>query len=244
MRAVWIAFLLVGCAGNVGASEATIEVRGRVVDAESCASSAGCTGVASAVVSLRVDPDHVRSAPTGSEGAFVLSGVPIGYWQDLIVTSSDGASYAPTANPMVIAPGDDADRFGVTLYAMPRDASSLLEALRSEGIDLVHRGGYVGQVVRVEGTNVTAAHGAHAVAYPSQRSLRYVGVLPRFIPDEPVLLAPDATATGAFGMFVVEAAGPADPVAFAAYDDAIEYDLVVAPLDPGIVTYGIHRGSP
>jgi hypothetical protein len=214
-----------------------------VVDAESCASAAGCTGVAGAVVTLRADPD-VRSAPTSAEGAFVLSGVPIGYRQDLVVTASDGAAYAPTSNPMVIEPEDDADRFGITLYAMPRDASSLLEALRAQGIDLVLGGGYVGQVVRVEGSTVTAAEGAHVIVYPSQRSLRFVGVLPRFIPDEPVLLAPDATTTGAFGMFVVEADGPADPVAFAAYDDAIEYDLVVAPLEPGIVTYAIHRGSP
>lgn len=244
----WIGFvcgaLLCACAANVGGpSPGPIEVRGRVVDAESCASSAGCTGIEGAIVRLHAQPDGVRSDPTGPDGAFILRGVPTGYRQDLVVTMASGAAYAPTLNPMVVDPDDEDDLFGVTLYALPRDASSLLEAVRAQGIDLVHGGGYVGQVVRVEGSIVTAAQGAHVEVFPSPRSLRYVGVLPRFVSGEPVLLPPDATATGPFGMFVVEAAAAADPVAFAAYDDAIEYDLVVAPLEPGLVSYAIHRGS-
>lgn len=242
-RLAVVASLLSACAANTASpAGGAIEVRGRVVDAESCASAAGCTGVAGAVVSLHADPDHVRSEPSGPEGAFVLRGVPTGYHQHLLV-SVPGVGFAPTLNPMVVAPDDRADLFGVTIYVMPRDASSLLEALRAEGIDLVLGGGYVGQVLRVNGSTVTAADGAHAEVHPAQRSLRYVGVLPRFVPGDPVLLPADATATGAFGMFVVEAAGPADPVAFTASDEEIEYDLVVAPLEPGLLIYSIHRGS-
>jgi hypothetical protein len=232
-----------GCSGTIGGTSRTITLRGRVVDVETCASTAGCTGIEGMIVSLAADPDGVRSAPTSDNGTFVLSGVRTGYRQDLVVRPAEGQAHAPTINPMVITPSDSEDLFGVELYALPRDPQSLLTALRSEGIDLVLGGGYVGQAVRVTET-VTAADGVQVQVYPPQGAVRYVHVLPRFVSTEPVLEPPTATMTGVFGSFVVPADGPADTVAIVASEAGIEYDLVVAPFEPGFVTYAVQRGVP
>jgi hypothetical protein len=245
MRALLITsvMLFAACTGEISAPNGTISLRGRVVDGETCASTAGCTAVPQMIVALRSDPERIRSAPTGADGTFVLEDVPVGYRHDLIVRAEDGAaSFAPTLNPRVVAPSDDEDRFGVELYVLPRDPGSLLDGLRAEGIDLVLGGGYVGQAVRVEGSMVTAAAGARIDFHPPPRSLRFVNVIPRFVVDQPVLLPAEAVATGPFGLFVAEAAGPTDPVAVIPLEDGFLYELVVAPLEPGFVTYAIHRG--
>lgn len=245
MRALLAVVLFAGCAAEIHAPNGTITLRGRVVDAETCASAAGCTAAPSMIVALRSDPERVRSAPTGADGTFILANVPIGYRHDLLVSAEGGAaSVAPTLNPMVVAPTDETDRFGVELYVLPRDPGSLLDGLRGEGIDLVLGGGYVGQAVRVEGASVTAAAGARVAMHPPPESLRFVNVIPRFVPDQPLLLPTDAVSTGPFGLFVAEADGPTDPVAVVPLEDGFLYELVVTPLEPGFVTYAVHRGAP
>lgn len=235
-----------GCAATLNTPGGeTISVRGRVVDAESCASAAGCTGVEGMIVSLYADPDRVRSRPTGADGTFELHGVPIGYHHDLIVTPDDSSTalVAPTLNPMVVHRDDADDLFGVELYVLPRDPQSLLEGIRAEGIDLLRGGGYVGQVVRVEGLMVTAADGVGAAVAPAPLSVRFVRRFPRFVTEATtVLLEPGTTATGAFGTYVVEPDGPTDPSAFLPVQAGWEYELVVAPMEPGFVTYAVHRG--
>jgi hypothetical protein len=237
--------LLAACEGRFGTpSSGPIALRGRVVDAESCAAETGCVGLSSAVVYLRSDP-ILRSEVTGADGTFEVTGIPSGFAHDFVV-AADGSelAIAPTINPRVIAPDDRADLFGVELYALPTDARSLLAVLREEeGIDLERDGGYVGQAVRVAGSSVTAADGVRAMVFPTPALLRFVNVLPRFVEEEPVLLPLDAVETGPFGSFVVETQGPVDQNAFAVLEDGYEYELVVAPTEPGFVTYAIQRGE-
>lgn len=232
--------LLSGCAANVGAPNGLISVRGRVVDFERCASEAGCTPLEGMIVALASDPERVVSAPTRLDGTYILSGVPAGYRHDLIVRPRSGASHAPTINPMAVQATAQGDQFNVELYAVPRDPASLLEGLKGEGIDLVLGGGYLGQVVRTNGSMVMAAADVQIVVSPPQQPLRFVSVLPRFVPGEPILRPADADRTGPFGMFVVPARGPVDPFLVVPVDPAITYAPVAAPLAPGFVTCAIH----
>jgi hypothetical protein len=246
MRWVALCISLAGCAANLDTPGGeTIAVRGRVVDAESCASSAGCTGMAGMVVSLFADPERVRSQPTALDGTFELRSVPVGYPHDLIVTADATAAepVAPTINPLAIARDQEEDVFGLELYVLRRDAQSMIASMRAEGVDLVLGGGYFGQVVQVDGGVVTAASGARAIVAPAPRSVRYVNSFPRFV-EGAALQSEGATATNNFGAFVAEADGETDPAAFLPVQDGWEYDLIVGPLVPGFVTYGLHRGTP
>lgn len=219
-----------------------VGVRGRVVDAESCASTSGCLGVEGIVVALR-GSETLVSEPTGPDGAFALEGVPAGGFAHLIARPvASAASWAPTLNPMVVEPDDVEDLFGVELYVLSREPDSLLEALRAEGIDLVLGGGYVGQAVHVIGSRIEAADGVRVHVHPDPASLRFVAVLPRFVPGEAVLKPPTADTTGPFGIFVAEANGPSELSAVIPIEDGVDYDLVISPIQPGLVTYAIHRG--
>ena len=57
-------------------------------------------------------------------------------------------------------------------------------------------------------------------------------------------VSPTATVTGPFGLFVVPGDGPADTVAIVPTEAGVDYDLVVAPFEPGFVTYAVQRGVP
>lgn len=250
-REAWLALVLLGCAANLDTPGGeTIAVRGRVIDPESCASTAGCTGVAGMVVRLGADPERVFSQPSASDGTFELRGVPVGYPHDLVVTPDPSAldSVVPTRNPMMIARDQIEDVYNLEVYVMRNDPPSLIATIRAEGIDLALSGGYFGQVVQIEGGNVTAAEGVRAVVAPAPRQVRYVNYFLRFYmdgePRPPALRDPAATETGLFGAFVVEPEGATDPVAILPLQDGWEYDLVVAPLVPGFVTYALHRGTP
>jgi len=245
VRTAVIAILLVGCGSpDPPVDGETITVRGRVVDAEGCASTTGCRGVEGLVVALASRPDTIRSAPTGVDGTFELADVPAGYRHDLVVTAGAGLedAFAPTLNPSVLGSDATEDQFGLQVYALPRGPESLLEALRREGYDLVLAGGYVGQTMRVvDGTWVEASEGVSIEVYPAQDEVRYVAVLPRYVPDEPPLRPRGATSTGAFGLFAFQALAPVDPVAVVPAHATLEHDVVAAPLVPGMVTFGIHR---
>ena len=221
----------------------TVSVRGRVVDAESCASTAGCLGVQGMVVRVWGGPDSLVSEPTGLDGAFEIEGLQPGRHEHLVARPEAAATdFAPTLNPMVLPPEQTEDLFGVELSVLSRAPNSLLEALRAEGIDLVLGGGYVGQAVHELGTSVEAAPGVRVHVHPEPASLRFVAALPRYVPDEPVLRPSTAETTGPFGIFIAEADRPRDLVAVAAIEEGVDFDLVITPIEPGMVTYAIHRG--
>ncbi len=236
------ALVCAGCAGPVDSGRDPITVRGRVVDAETCASTAGCQGVPGVVVALLTAAERVRSEPTGLEGAFELSGVPAGGPHHLVGIPQDTAAarWAATINPMAVDSGEDV--FGLELYVLPQDSDALLTALRAEGIDLVATGGYIGQVVVAEGATLTAVEGVGVSASPPQGEIRYVQVLPRYVPDEPALKDPGATTTSAFGLFVVPSGGGSpEAVRLAPSGGGSSFEWITTPLRPGLVSFAIHR---
>src|SRR6185503_18171198 len=97
------ALLLVGCPGNehfhpqLDASVPPpegIAIHGRVVDFESCPVPPGCRPVPGLVV--RVDGTALASAPTGSEGAFLIEDVPKDIELSFTVGSATGGGFATT----------------------------------------------------------------------------------------------------------------------------------------------------
>lgn len=238
-----VALALAACAPAGGDGGTTrlpaIEIAGRVVDAETCASVAGCQGVAGVVVAWAGAVDRVRSAPSALDGSFTLDGLPAGVRADLLATPPGG--YAPTLNPAAVGLGDD-DVDDLELFVLPLDEPSLLSAFRREtGSDLVQAGGYVGQALTAGEGGMAALAGAAVVTTPSQGAVRYVNVLPRYVEGEPALRPLDAGSTGPFGLFVVPArAGAVDAVLFAPTMAEREIGFVVSPLSPGIVAFGLH----
>lgn len=226
----------------------TIALHGRVLDIESCTDQLGCRGVQDVVVALAAAPDAVRSEPTQSDGSFDLKGVPAGSPQDILIIPSDAteATYVSTLNPSVTS-RDDADTlYGLELYVLPRGPNTLYDAISSEmGADLAQNGGYVGQVVAPasDGEGLVAASDVRISAYPAPRALRFVNVLPRYQSDTQALLPDTADRTGQFGLFVaLGQPGGSDPSVFVPIKEHQTFDLLVAPLLPGIVTFGLHVG--
>lgn len=233
-----------GHGSDGGATLAHVTVRGRVVDAESCSEPvSGCQPVRGVVVAA-AGATALRSAPTGADGAFRLDGLPRGFASDLLLVPQDtaGARYAPTLNPQIVpADSDVAEIFGAELYVLPRDAGSLLDAVRTEaGLDLVTSGGYVGQAVLETGR--VPVDGASAIVYPAQQPVRYVNVLPRMAPTESALRPATATTTGPFGIFVFAASGPREDLAVVPVKDAVAFTLISTRLQPGEVTFAVHFG--
>ena len=259
-----IATTALGCAGQATATDPVgttrvpaAVVRGRVVDAESCASTAGCQGIPDLRVAWAAAPDVVHSQPTRADGAFELRTLPRGTAADLVVLppaaagsadagppSSFAGDYAPTLNPMVVD-GSEEEIFGLVVYVLSAREDSLLRAYLSEtGMDLVRLGGYVGQVLRRDPTSVQALEGASVTPRPVQGEVRYVNVLPHYVMNEEPFLPSGAAGTGPFGLFVVPALGGAQSaVLFAPEASGVTLDYVVTPLRPGWVAFGLHRGD-
>lgn len=224
--------------GDGGRGE--VAIRGRVVDAETCASTVGCQGVEGVVVALLSDPTGVRSAPTTAEGAFGIDGVPAGESVDLIAIpqATSAVRYVDTINPAAADTAEDV--YNLDVYAMPRDPDSLLAALDAEGIDLLAMGGYVGQAVAFDGDSWTAADGVAVEVSPPQDTVRYVHVLPRYVDGEPALEPAGATATGPFGLFVVPGIG-ATAVRLTLSSADHVFDPQITPLRARAVTFALHR---
>ena len=227
--------------GDGGTTVPSLTVRGRVVNAETCFVSPGCQGVSGVIVAWPGAPDLVRSTPSSAEGAFRLEGIPRGIRLDLLALPQDtaAAGFAATYNPMVAAASAADEVFGLDIYVLPRGSMSLLVGIQNEtGIGLDARGGYIGQVAQGHDAVIAAT----VTVSPAQDPVRFVNVLPRLaMAGEPALLPEGTAATGGFGTFVVPSAGGMrDPVAFIVAKDGLTFDPVVAPLIPGVVTFGVH----
>ena len=143
-----------------------IEIHGRVVDFESCASWNRCVPVEGLKVRLHHLPDYV-SEPTDRPGRFALPSPPA-HEDDIIVDPGTNPNFARTLNPLT-APAAMSDVYGIELFGVPigvtsEGSESILSALAREGIDLagtgstLGEGGYLGQVLTQDEA------GVHAVA--------------------------------------------------------------------------------
>lgn len=206
-NAAWAALALLLCGACAGTSvgppingDLGVAIRGRVVDFETCLSSAGCTGVAALRVSVLSDSALV-SAPTGPDGAFTLDGVPTGSRVHLIVSDAGGTGrFLPTLQAGVVALGSE-DVFGIECYAL-QARGGLYEALQAEAqLEIAAQGLYLGQVVQITEGKMKALDAVTPTLSPPA-TLRFVRDNPRFSPGQQALFPADRTFTGIFGQFV------------------------------------------
>jgi len=167
--------------------------------------------------------------------------------------------YARTLNPWA-APAAYSDVYEVEVFAMPvgrtaGDDETLLTALArpAYGIDLVGggsssgEGGYIGQVLRrgedglvtVEGARVEVVLPSDWPATAGTPDVRFVAVLPRFSGDD-VLHAENYRATGPTGIFVIPTRGQSAMITVRVSVGGTVYREILAPVEPGMVTMGIH----
>jgi hypothetical protein len=225
-----------------GGTPGGVTIHGRIFDLESC--PGGCLVVQGAVVSLLDDP-AVVSAPTGPDGAFALAGVPRQSTPRLRAEAASGTtgSFVTTVNANAIDVGDE-DVFGVELYMLSAADGDLLGAIATEsGRDLRVEGGYVGEVIaRVPAPEAVA--GAGVQLFPGEFPMRYVNVIPRWTPAEPALQPSGATGTSGYGLFAVAPFGAAQDMGVEVTAVGLRFDVLLVPMAPGVLAFGLHVGTP
>ncbi len=216
----------------------TVQVIGRVVDFESCISSAGCQGVPDLRVALFYD-SAVISDKTRPDGAFVLRGVPNGVRNYLLVSDAGSAgTYLSSlqATP-VITKGTDV--FGVELFVLKREGG-LYGAVSAElSVDVGKSLLYFAQVYYLD-KGLKALTGATATTTPVT-TVRYVDCNPRMKspPCPKALFDAGRTSTGPFGEFVLVGGAPGDVAVSVTAPDR-SFQPLLAPLGSGYVTIGLH----
>ena len=225
---------------NSGGSEVTI--KGRVVDFESCMTTAGCQGVAEMQVALFYNT-AVVSERTAPDGSFTLKGVPNGVRVLLLVNDTEGGRYLSTlqAGPITTS---GSDVFGVELYALEIEGG-LYEAIETQlQLDVEDNALYLGQVLELNEDRFKAYPGANVTVSPAA-TLRYVKTNPRFENSEVDAFFPASReATGQFGQFVI-AGDPAgrDYAVLVESGDSI-FNPILAPMKSGYIAIGLHEASP
>jgi hypothetical protein len=218
----------------------TVQIVGRVVDFESCISSAGCQGVQDLRVALFYD-STVISDKTRPDGAFVLKGVPNGVRNYLLVTDAGAAGThlsSLQATP-VITKGSDV--FGVELFVLKREVGLYAAVSQELSVDVGKSILYFAQVFALEKGGMKALAGASVATSPAT-AVRFVDCNPRMkSPPCPVALF-DATrtTTGPFGEFVLSGKGPPGDLAISVSAPDRVFVPLLAPLGPGYVTIGLH----
>jgi hypothetical protein len=252
---VWLAGLAVaglagpGCGAAVtvtppedAGTKGKLAIHGRIFDLETC--PGGCLVVVGAVVSLYDDPARL-SDPTGPDGAFVLRGVPRQSSQRLRAEKTTGivGSYVTTLNVNAVAVGEE-DVFGVELYMLSAADADLLGVIAAESTrDLRVEGGYVGEVIR-RAPEPEAVADAHVELLPADFPMRYVNVIPRYVPGEAALQPSTATGTSGYGLFVVAPFGDAQDLGVMVTAAGLGFDPLLLPMAPGTLAFGLHLGTP
>lgn len=229
-----------------------IEIHGRIVDFESCASWNRCTPVMGLRARLHGLPSHV-SEPSDRPGRFEMPS-PRAHVDDILVDPGARTGYAKTLNPGA-APAAMSDVYGVELYAMPLGTDgegnlTILSALADVGIDLVGEvgeGGYIGQVLTQDEEGLHAVKGARVVLelledWPDgapEPVIRYVNAVPRYTSGD-IIYNRSRSETGPFGIFVIPTGGVTARIKVHARQGETYFSEVDAPVEPGMVTLGLH----
>lgn len=223
-----------------GGGARVVQVKGRVVDFETCLTMAGCRGMPGVTVGLLYN-NGVYSAPTTDSGAFALTSVPDGAVHYLLVTDTNsGGEVLPTlqADPIRTSGGD---LVSVELYGLKR-TGGLYSGVSSEaGVDVQSHALYLGQVLSVDGGKMKAIPDVQISVVPAA-DIRYVNCIPSFsqCAGQTTLFASRST-TGVFGEFVViSKSGAKDHVIWGA-SNQYSFSPLMVPLSPGYVTVGLHR---
>jgi hypothetical protein len=218
----------------------TVEVKGRVVDFETCLTTVGCQGAPNVRVALFFN-SAIYSAPTTGSGAFTLSGVPDGARLYLLVTdASGGASYLSTlqAEP-VDTKGKDL--FGIELYTLKREGGLFAGVASEASLDLQTSALYLGQVLSIQGGKMKAIPDVTVHSVPAG-DVRYVNCIPTFqqCAGQPTLFQ-SRSSTGVFGEFVLISKAGEHVVWGTSTQQS--FTPVTAPVGVGYLTIGLHRAQ-
>lgn len=253
-KSAFLALLVLFCGGCPGTgdniSEAdglirSVQLKGRVVDFESCIAKTGCLGVAGVKVALFYNRQHV-TAQTPTSGAFTLR-VPDGVPVFLFVLDS-GSTFLPTltASPINTAGVDiyNAEVFvlkrtGGLYEGMQKDSPTHLKRTASIQSDAL----YLGQAFKIDKGSMKAIDYVTAHSFPAG-TFMYVSCNPRFTKE----CAGQKTLGGGkettiFGQFLmVGTSGKGDYAVWATAKD-FNFGPVMAPIGPGYITIGTHLGT-
>lgn len=244
-----LALSLAGCPGETsggardggGSCGGTVTVSGRVVDFESCMTSAGCQGIGEMKVALFFDTSVV-SELTAPNGAFSLKNVPDGVRTYLLVSDGSGNErYLSTLQAEPITTRGKAV-FSIEAFAIARNKA----LYRSIGDELAasvdSKGIYFGQVLDKASDTFKAFAGAKVQVAPTA-TIRFIKTNLDLDPTGKEAFYPTTQqSTGIFGQFVM--LGPAAPQDYAIIADSTTKTFTPAyvPVGSGYVTVGLHRG--
>ena len=241
--------LLAACPGSgesISAADgmiSSVQLKGRVVDFESCIAKSGCQGVASVRVALFYNRQH--SATTSNNGAFTLrapDGVPL-----LLFASDSQGKYLPTLTASAVTTSG-ADVYGVEVYILLRNGG-LYQGIQQDSTAQVKKqlgvesdALYLGQVYKIEGGAMKAIDYVSAHAFPAG-TFSYVSCNPRFKECKGQKTLAGAKETTIFGQFLMHGTfGKGDYAVWATAKD-FNFQPVMAPLAPGHITIGTHKGT-
>ena len=242
--------LLGGCPGtgdNINEVDGliqSVQLKGRVVDFESCIAKTGCLGVGGVKVALFYNRQHVTTK-TPTSGAFTLrapDGVPV----FLFVVDAESGTYLPTLTASPVTTGG-VDIYNVEVFVLRRDGG-LYEGIKSESpthlkrtVTIQSDALYLGQAFKIDQGAMKAIDFVSAHSFPAGTFL-YVSCNPRFKECKDQKTLSGSKQTTIFGQFLmVGNSGKGDYAIWATAKD-FNFGPVMAPVGPGYITIGTHKG--
>lgn len=237
-----------GCPGasNGPASDTvsgTIEVKGRVVDFESCITGSGCLGVPDVKVGLFSEPS-IFSAKTAPSGTFAITNAPVGSPTYLYVYDVGGSGTYLSSLQVEPVALQGSGVYGLELFALKRQGALFSGIIKEAKVNVQTHPLYIGQVFKVEQGSMKALPDVSIQSTPAAE-IRYVNCISTFsqCAGQPTLFA-SRSSTGQFGQFVViskSASGTTHTIT--ATGTGYSFKSAKAPLGLGYVTIGVHRAS-
>lgn len=250
MRAFVLALsllLLGGCPGSSDCIQAdasgvkTVQIKGRVVDFETCLTTSGCQGVAGLRVALFFN-SALFSENTPPNGTFTINGVPDGTRNYLYVTdATQGGIYLSSLQADAVTVQGSGE-FGVELFVLKREGSLYSGISTEAGVDIQTDPLYLGQVFKVDNGAMKAISDVTVRSVPDAE-IRYVNCIPKFqqCQGQPTLFV-SRNSTGVFGQFVVIGTSEGEHTIWGtASNYAVEARTV--PLGKGYITIGTHSAT-
>ena len=242
--------LLAGCPGtgdNITEADGlirSVQLKGRVVDFESCIAKTGCLGVSGVQVALFYNRTHITPR-TPKSGAFTLR-VPDGVPVYLHVMDTGSGLFLPTLTASPITT-NGADIYNAEVFVLKR-TGGLYEGIQKDSATHLKRtvsiqsdALYLGQVFKVDKGSMKAIDYVSAHSFPAGTFL-YVSCNPRFKECKGQKTLGGGKQTSIFGQFLmVGNSGKGDYAVWATAKD-FNFGPVMAPVGPGYITIGTHKG--
>jgi hypothetical protein len=219
----------------------TVQIKGRVVDFETCLTTSGCQGVSGLRVALFFN-SAVFSEGTGPNGTFTINGVPDGTRNYLYVTDAGQSGVYLSSLQAEAVTVQGSDEFGLELFVLKREGSLYAGISSEAGVDIQSHPLYLGQVFKVESGTMKAISDVTMRSAPDAQ-VRYVNCIPKFqqCAGQPTLFA-NRDSTGVFGQFVVLGTSEGEHAIWGTAKDYV-VEAKMAPLGRGYITIGTHNAE-